>query len=145
MFGMGTGVYAYESPDVVEGHALYPVKQGIEGIEGRLAFTSAQKARFHAKMMHRRLREAEHLVDRQERVAPLLVEAAEELGLTVSELKRELRDPESRAEVIEQLKEQDARYERILERVPTLRENRRELLREEWKRFLEVNEQPLNQ
>lgn len=41
IFLMGTGVYAYESPNVGEGHPLFPVKRGIEQVEG--AFTKAVK------------------------------------------------------------------------------------------------------
>ncbi len=80
LFGMGTGVYAYSSPDVVEGDTLYPVKSGIEQVEGAMAFTPDQKARYHAKMMQRRVQEAEHLQGRPEVAQHLAEQAAGEVG-----------------------------------------------------------------
>ena len=58
----GTAAYAYESPAVAEGNALYPIKRGFEKLEERLAVASPeQRAEYHAKMASRRLREAEAL------------------------------------------------------------------------------------
>ncbi len=57
--GGGVGTYAYASPDVNVSHPLYPVKQGMESIEGRFAFTPEQKADFFMKKAMRRLDEAE--------------------------------------------------------------------------------------
>lgn len=59
--GSGAGVYAYESPDVVEGHPLYAVKREMESVEGRLATTPEKRATFQAKLKGRRLKEVERL------------------------------------------------------------------------------------
>lgn len=76
LFTTGTGVYAYESPEVVEGHILHSVKDGIERMEGNFARSDERMARFHAKMLQRRLREAEHFEDRPEKSQMILDRAA---------------------------------------------------------------------
>ncbi len=99
----GTSVYAYESPEVSEGHALHPIKEGIERMEEKFKDGKPEgRAGFHLKMMGRRLDEA----DRQEmedQKAELLERATTELGLTEEELKDAMFDPEARAEILEQL------------------------------------------
>ncbi|TAK03788.1 hypothetical protein EPO34_01330 [Patescibacteria group bacterium] len=73
----GTGAFAYESPDVVEGHPLFAMKQGIETAEAAIAKTSPERAAaFYAKMLEKRLKEAERIANgRQER---LIERAADE-------------------------------------------------------------------
>ena len=118
VFGMGTGVYAYESPDVVDGHPLYFVKQKMEDVEGRFATTSEARAHFHAKMMERRMSEAERIVESQEKLEAVLESATDELDLSVQELKMELRDHPRRKAIIERLNAQNDRYENAFKRVP---------------------------
>jgi len=60
-FGGGVGTYAYASPDVNVQHPLYPVKQGLEAVEGGFAFAPDQKAEFFMKKASRRMEEAETL------------------------------------------------------------------------------------
>lgn len=117
IFGMGTGVYAYNSPEVVEGNALYFVKQGIENIEGRLAFSSEARAQFHLKMSQRRLAEAEQHADKSF-FTNLLQSASVELGLSTEELKDQLKDPATRESVLQELGETNQRYANLLQRVP---------------------------
>jgi hypothetical protein len=116
-FGMGTGVYAYESPSVVDGHPLYFMKRGMESMELRLAVTPEARARHHAKMLDRRMSEAERLFDSGETVDALLQTAADELDLTVRELEADGRDPETRRAIVERLRKQNERYEKALDRV----------------------------
>ncbi len=67
MFMMGTGVYAYESPSVSEGHPLFGVKRGMEevqrafigGVQGPEA-----RVKFEAHMEERRIQELEHTSQR---------------------------------------------------------------------------------
>ncbi len=118
VFGMGTGVYAYESPDVVDGHPLYFVKQKMEDVEGRFANTSEARAHFHAKMMERRMSEAERIMESQEKLEAVLESATDELDLSVQELKMELRDHPRRKAIIERLNAQNDRYENAFKRVP---------------------------
>ena len=136
ILGAGTGVYAYESPDVSDGHPLYPIKQGIERVQERFAVTPGQQAAFHADMMGRRMSEAERLDRDKEQIPKILESAAAELDRSVIELKNDLRDPERRQEVIDRLSETNERYAEVLSRVPEGRskpppspENMRERLR----------------
>lgn len=118
VFGMGTGVYAYESPDVVDGHPLYFVKQKLEDVEGRFATSAEARAHFHAKMMERRMSEAERIAEDQERLGDVLESAADELDLSVEELTGGLEDHPRRQAIIERLNAQNDRYENVLKRVP---------------------------
>jgi len=103
VFGFGTGVYAYESTNVVEGHPLNVVKENIEDMEWKIADWQGRPAQFHAKMAERRLNEIERHQADAEQVDHLLTITAEHLGLTVRELHEDLQDPESRADVLERL------------------------------------------
>lgn len=125
VFGTGTSVYAYASPDVSDGHPLYPIKHGIERVQERLALNPDQRAAFHADMMDRRMAEAERLDKDQERIPQILESAASELDLSVDELKADLRDPAQRKDVLDQLSETNERYAEVLSRVPKDRPSRR--------------------
>jgi hypothetical protein len=111
----GTGVYAYESPGVTEGHFLHSIKQGAEQVEAVLAFSPERKVRYHAKMMDRRLKEAEHFIGNPEEVQMAVEQIASELGVTVEELKEMPPRPEIREQIIEILQSQNTRFEAIVE------------------------------
>lgn len=80
VFGAGAGAYAYESPQVVEGHPLYPMKTGLERAEAAIATGSPERAAaFHAKMVERRIEEAETIdtdVERKQEVEEKVIEKA---------------------------------------------------------------------
>jgi hypothetical protein len=117
LFGTGTGVYAYGSPEIVEGHPLHFMKSGIEKVEGVIMVTPGMKARFHSKMMSRRLDEGErHLHDRG-KVEMLLHVAANELELSVEEVAQKMADPEMRVQLIDELSLRNVRYEELSTRV----------------------------
>ena len=106
----GTSVYAYESPEVSEGHFLHPVKQGIEQLEGKLRQGEPEgRAGHHLKMFGRRLDEAD-LQEVEEHKEILLETAAEELDMTVEELKDSMFDPGARVEILEQLDVENGRF-----------------------------------
>ncbi|MBI4257307.1 hypothetical protein HY626_04610 [Candidatus Uhrbacteria bacterium] len=116
-FGMGAGVYAYESPQVTEGHPLYFVKSGLESIQGGFARSPEARAQFHAEMMERRLAEGEYqLPHRPDRVPPSLDEAAEQFEQTISALDEGVKD-EMRKKLIESLSLHRARYLELSVRV----------------------------
>ncbi|MBI5793662.1 hypothetical protein HZA87_01050 [Candidatus Uhrbacteria bacterium] len=118
VFTMGTGVYAYESPDVVEGHPLYVVKQTIESVEKGLARTPEARAEFHSRMMARRLEEGEHHLSRTPQQAQeALNAAADQLEQSVEELPPQMQDPEGRAKMIQELSIHNARYLELSARV----------------------------
>jgi len=114
LIGTGTGVYAYESPQVAEGDTLFPVKQGIERVEGWFARKPERKAEYHLKMMGRRLDEAEH----HEQKEAMFEYAAEELGMSVEELKHDMFDPDKRDELIDHLISENERFEELFENMP---------------------------
>lgn len=118
LFGVGTGVYAYESPEVVEGHPLYFMKHGLEAVEGQLVVTPEGRARYHSRMMGRRMDEAERFADRQEMVGVLLESATQEFDRSVEDLERNGPESPGRGAVIQQLGEHNRRYEHVLQRVP---------------------------
>jgi hypothetical protein len=116
--GSVTGAYAYASPGVVEGHPLFQVKHGIESVEGRFARSSEQRARFHVRMMERRMTEAERFVAREEQVGVLLESAAEEFDLSVGALPPGMPSAPAREEIVRQLGEQGQRYGQAFRRMP---------------------------
>lgn len=118
-FSVGTAVYAYESPDVTEGHPLHFVKTGIEGVQKSLARSPEARAEFHARMMERRIEEGEHqLPARPDRVTPSLDDAADQFEQTISALEQGVEDEAVREELIEHLSIQRARYLELSSRVP---------------------------
>jgi hypothetical protein len=118
VFTMGTGVYAYESEEVVDGHPLYFVKSSIESVEEGFARTPEARAEFHSRMMARRISEGEHRLSRQpERVEESLEAAADQLEQTVQVFAPDVQDPELRAQMIEELSIHNARYVELSARV----------------------------
>lgn len=118
VFGMGTGVYAYASPDVSEGTALYPIKRGIETVEQTLATTPEARAAFHVRMMGRRMREAERIASQQDRVSDALQRAADELDLSVDALDGGTVAAERHRRLLEELSANSDRYADLFDRLP---------------------------
>ncbi len=118
MTTMGTGVYAYESPDVVEGHVLHPFKAGIENMEERFARSPEARAAFHAKMMSRRLSEGERNFPKYSKdVEASLEKAAVHLEKSVTQIETVEKEKDSRVELIDALSIKNARYEELVARV----------------------------
>lgn len=128
IFGTGTGVYAYASPDVSDGTPLYPIKRGIETVEQQFATTPEARAAFHARMMGRRMEEAERIADQQERITNVLQSAADELDMSVEELMAERKDPDEHQELIDELSANNERYAKVLDRVPDTDTPKRRML-----------------
>ncbi len=116
VLGGGTGVYAYESPDVVDGHPLQVVKQNLENAEGKIADWRGQPGAFHAKMAERRLNEVERHKDKKDKVQKLLTVAANELGITLEQIQQGLRDEETRADLLTRLTASDAKVGGLIQR-----------------------------
>jgi len=118
MTTMGTGVYAYESPDVVDGHIFYPIKAGIENMEERFARSPEARAAFHAKMMSRRLSEGERNFPKYSKdVEAALEKAAVHLEKSVTQIETVEKEKDSRVELIDALSIKNARYEELVARV----------------------------
>jgi hypothetical protein len=65
----GTGAYAYISPKVTAGTALYPIKQVVESAEETIKITPEAKAKFYLKQIKRREAEKEILSEKNLRQA----------------------------------------------------------------------------
>lgn len=117
-FTVGTGVYAYESPKVTQGHPLYFVKSGLERVRERAAASPESRAQFHAQMMDRRLQEGEYLLpERPDHVPPSLDAAAEQFERSIQALEEGVDDEAVRKNVIETLSIRRARYLELSARV----------------------------
>ncbi len=68
---VGTGAYAYTSPDVTEGHPLYPLKQTIEKVEEKTQSSPEAKAQFYLKQLARREAEKKVLERKQKQTQKL--------------------------------------------------------------------------
>lgn len=116
-FTVGTSVYAYESPDVTDGHPLYFMKSGIEYAREGLARSPEARAKFHAQMMDRRLQEGEHhFPARPDRVPPTLERAARQLEQSTKIL-AEIKDEELREQLSTSLSLKRERYLQLRSRV----------------------------
>jgi len=131
----GMGVYAYESPDVSVGHPLFGLKRGIEQVEGQFARTPEDRARFHQRMMNRRMEEAERHLARPARAVRILEMAADELDMSLQEFTGNLRDPAVREQMLDELAAENERYAEVIERVG---EHVREFRREKPEEFREL-------
>lgn len=85
----GTGVYAYNSPQVSEGHVLFPLKRSIERVECGFFRNPERFQACQARMVERRLNEAEIVPD-SERRQMILDRAATELGVDPDVLRQRL-------------------------------------------------------
>lgn len=117
IFGMGTGVYAYESPDVIEGHPLFFVKQKLEKFEEQMTPEGEARAEFHAKMYSRRMNEAERLAEQSDKISTVLESAAVELDASIEELNVVPSSLPKQEIIIKKLEKENDRYERIHPRV----------------------------
>lgn len=120
-FSMGTGVYAYESPEVVDGHALHPIKAQLEKWEEKFAGSPEKQALFHEKMAERRLEESERHELFKKKADKLLDKASEELHLSQEEFKTLMQDTETRAELLEDLGVSEERHAMMKERMENQR------------------------
>lgn len=126
--GLGTGAYAYESVDVVEGHPLHLIKQHIEAVEQRIATRKSPEAvaQFHVRMLKRRLREADHFKGDHPHRAMIIHRAQMHLNATATFLEDEESTEEERSlpepmpirdHLRQEIEQTRARYQIPLERV----------------------------
>jgi hypothetical protein len=106
----GTGVYAYASPSVTQNHGLYPVKRGIESMEGFLPRSNRGSVEFHIRMMDRRIAEGEFLQGRHELHVEVLVEVTDEFYTVVRKIEAIDENDELRVLIIDRVERQTADY-----------------------------------
>ena len=111
----GTGAYAYYSPEVTEGSALYPVKNTIEKIEEKIKRTPEAQAKFYLKQLQRREAEKKRLEEKTKRVENLdmqIEKIGEKLEQMNTKLQEEqLKDKQLKPQVEQKLQERRKRLE----------------------------------
>jgi len=114
--GVGTSTYAYESPEVVEGHPLNFLKQNIENFEGKIKFSPEKKAEWHLKMQDRRLAEAEHFVNKNDFRKNLFEKGIGEMGQGLDEAKR-IKLKDKRQEMLEHISAMEQKHIEMLRQI----------------------------
>lgn len=128
ILGIGSGAYAYESPNVVEGHFLNPLKQGIENLEGKLKFSAEQKAKWHLKMQERRLAEGEFFVQKKEFNKKLFEKGLQEMGQGFDEMKN-IAEPDKREQMFKKFSEMEQAKIKMLQQIkPRLAEGSQQMI-----------------
>ncbi len=134
------GVYAYNSPKVTEGTALYPIKQVIEIVEEVAKITPEAKAKFYIKKIERREAEreilkkkikievAERKIQRTEKSIDRVEEQLEQTDKIIEKI--EFKDIKLREKVKERLKARLEKKEERLEIKSEQQKERRENLKE---------------
>ncbi len=79
-----TGVYAYASDTVLPDHALYPLRQSLEGFEVQIAAVTPMKDRVHLRLLERRAREKRLLEEKQQKAKVLKAAPVKIVPLKVS-------------------------------------------------------------
>lgn len=110
---LGTGGFAYASPLVNSEHVLYPMKLGIEQVEGKFYKTPKSKAQYHARMMERRIQEGEAMLKNQ--IAVDFMSIADQFDRAISIVEHSERNTDSRDEVMSYLKTSNIRYAHLME------------------------------
>jgi len=134
----GVGTYAYASADVNVSHPLFPVKEGIETIEGGFAFTPEQKAHFfmkkafrradEAELMHKKLREKLELNGDAEAIEDTLRRIHEEMEATFEAAGGEF-DPEKAEEFINDMESKFGKLELKLGKLQELENGRPHIMK----------------
>jgi hypothetical protein len=145
--GVGTGVYAYSSPEVNEAHPLYGLKKEIEKIEERVvAGTPERKANFQAKQMERRLAEIERLQDKKLNFEKTLNELneAEESGLKALDFVTSLKvQGIIKQRIDSQVEARQKQLEKAKMVLPLEAEKRIEVMMQKRTQRLEIQEQKI--
>ncbi len=111
----GAGVYAYASPSVTDAHALWPVKRGIESVEGAWPRKPESAAQFHARMMERRIAEGMYMHHRQQLHDAVLVHVAAEFDRALNEMELVDDEVEVRVIIFDQIERQTDDYGDLIE------------------------------
>ena len=106
----GAGVYAYASPSVTQEHTLWPLKRGIESMEGVLPRSPESAAQFHARMMERRIAEGMYMHHRHKLHSNVLEQVAAEFERALNEMEAVDEEVEIRVVIFEQIEKQTDDY-----------------------------------
>ena len=124
---LGTGAYAYTSPEVTEGSILYPIKQKLENIEERARTTPEAKAKFYLKKIERREAERE-AIKKKNPIAEI-----------ATQIKKEIKREEKIK--IEVAKRKIQRTEKSIERAEEQLEKTRQIMEETGSNDIKLREE----
>jgi len=128
LFGVGSGAYAYESPEVVEGHPLHFLKDNIEKIEGSIKFTPEQRAAWHLKMQERRLAEGEWFAEKNQVKKGVFEQGINEMHSGLAECQK-IEAKEKRKQMLEKLSDMEKTQIEMLQKIkPELPEYSQEMI-----------------
>ncbi|MFH1767180.1 MAG: hypothetical protein ABH826_03745 [Patescibacteria group bacterium] len=113
----GAGTYAYASPEVTQRHTLYPIKTGIESIEGKFHRNLESDMQFHMRMMDRRLDESEIIFERQQDEENYLDPVEHEMIIVIHGLDTDDLDPAMRLMIIQTLNMHQARFDQLAQQI----------------------------
>ena len=105
----GTGAYAYYSPEVTEGSALYPVKNTIEKLEEKTKRNPEAQAKFYLKQLQRREAEKKRLEEKK-KIGENLDMQIEQIGEKLEQVNtklqnQELKDKQLKPQIEQRLQE----------------------------------------
>lgn len=163
VLGSGTGVYAYTSDDVLPEHPLYGVREQIEQVETKLAFSDQAKTEVEMKHLKRRVNEAqklrelrrplqaakiETLLQRVQSVSKRVEQSSPEvkakLDQSVHRLKQAQMDMMEKTEQATSAKEEKQKIHELLQQERAqLREQRKELFQKRREELREKREENL--
>lgn len=125
VFLSGVGTYAYASPTVGDGNVLFPVKRGIEEIQGvAMKFGPEGKEKYNEFLQERRVLEVEAVQEELEEMKvrfedmheKRLQRAAQHFDIDVEELRELKQNDELKRERLKQFRErQRPVFERLVE------------------------------
>ena len=110
----GVGSYAYGSPAGAEDHILFPIKDGMETVEGWTHRSAHGRAEFHERMTERRIEEGEFKIEHDKVSLPHIERINQSFQRTLSTLDESGDDYELRDEMLLRMRTHHARYEFIL-------------------------------
>lgn len=159
--GSGTGVYAYSSEEVVPEHPLYGVREQIEQVETKLAFSEQAKTEVEIKHLKRRVLEAqklrelhrplqaakiEKLLQRVQGVSQKMQQASPEmqntLGQSVERLRQAQVDLMEKTEQASSIKEEKQKIREMLQQErAALRQYQKELFKQKREELRGQNDQ----
>ncbi|MCC7357227.1 hypothetical protein IT408_01850 [Candidatus Uhrbacteria bacterium] len=153
VLGSGTGVYAYTSDEVLPEHPLYGIREQIEHVETKFAFSDQAKAQNELKLLKRRFNEAQKLealnrplqAAKLEKLAKRVQQVSQKIGMLNPEIKQSL------DQSVQRLKQKQIMLIEKTEQKTTVKEERQRIhqllmqeranLREQRKEFFEQRRQ----
>lgn len=124
----GTSAFAYESPEVVEGHPLHFIKKNIENFEGKLKFSPEKKIQHHLKMKDRRMEEGKHFMGKNDFRKKIFEKGIKEIPYSLEEA-RKISSEEARKKMLYFISQsEEEQIEMLMKLKPELSEYSQEVI-----------------